>query len=122
MPGTMTFILADPTIIFCFLSVRRTCRSPPGIAIERFCTAEMRRDIDISMLQAQIWKGPAHLYDHVGAVWRLRGEGPGAPDWLLPDVVGADLALHLRGPDRISRGADWMDLPGRGDSRTTSVE
>jgi AraC-like DNA-binding protein len=50
---------------------------------------------------------------HVAGVWRLWGDGEGAPDWLLPDVGGADIAIHLGGPGELSFGREWSAQPAR---------
>ncbi|UQA59470.1 helix-turn-helix domain-containing protein [Polyangium aurulentum] len=65
------------------------------------------------MLHDRSFPPPAHLAAHVAGVWRLSGDGEGAPDWLLPDVGGADIAIHLGGPGHLFFGGEWSEQPAR---------
>lgn len=65
------------------------------------------------MLRDRSYPPPAHLAAHVAGVWRLVGDGEGAPDWLLPDVGGADIAIHLGAPGRLFLGREWSAQPVR---------
>lgn len=65
------------------------------------------------MLQNRSWILPPPLAEHVSDVWRIKGEGNGALDWILPDVTGASIALHLGGPGRLLSGGAWAEPPVR---------
>jgi AraC-like DNA-binding protein len=62
------------------------------------------------MLRFALWNAPAPLSVHVSRLWRLRGDG-GPADWLLPDVGGAEIAIHLRAPGRVRAAGGWFAQP-----------
>lgn len=63
------------------------------------------------MLHVRTWQPPPNLAKHVAGVWRLTGQATSAPDWLLPDVTAADLAIQLQSQDRLRRNSGWITLP-----------
>lgn len=65
------------------------------------------------MIRVERWTLPASLVGHVAAVWRMSGAPAEVADYLLPDVGGADLAIHLGDPSTLDREGAWVTEPQR---------